>query len=100
MSDNPSTPFIPTPLAENVIEAAAELKDAAEARAREFTEAAGEKFQEWSGLAGKVLGDSKEKWKAAGDQAAAYVKENPGKAVLAGLGAGFVIGLLFRSNSK
>jgi ElaB/YqjD/DUF883 family membrane-anchored ribosome-binding protein len=43
-----------------------------------------------------VLGDSEDRWKELGDHAVAYVKENPGKAVLAGLGAGFLIGLLFR----
>jgi ElaB/YqjD/DUF883 family membrane-anchored ribosome-binding protein len=46
--------------------------------------------------AGRVLGDSRDRWKELGDHAVAYVKENPGKAVLAGLGAGFLIGLLFR----
>ncbi len=97
MSDHPSTPFTPTPLAENVIEAAAQLKEHAETRAREIGETAGEKFAELKDIVGHVLGDSKGKWKEAGDHAAAYVKENPGKAVLAGLGAGFVIGLLFRS---
>lgn len=96
MNDNPTTPVTPTPLADNVIEAANELKAAAEAKAREIGQAAGQKLNEIKDAAGKVLEDSQGKWKELGDTAVAYVKENPGKSVLAGLGAGFLIGLLFR----
>lgn len=81
---------------DNIIEAVNELKAAAGAKAREFGQAAGGKLHEFKDAAGRVLGDSKGAWKELGDHAAAYVKENPGKAVLAGLGAGFLIGLLFR----
>ena len=96
MNEFPSSPLTPTPLAGNVIEAANELKATAEAKAREFAQAAGGKLNELKDAAGRVLDDSSDQWKEAGDQAMAYVKENPGKAVLAGLGAGFLIGLLFR----
>ena len=96
MNEFPTSPVTPTPLAENVIEAATELKAAAEAKAREFGQAAGEKLNEFKDAAGRALEDSSGKWKELGDHATAYVKENPGKAVLAGLGAGFLIGLLFR----
>ncbi|MES2469581.1 MAG: hypothetical protein V4675_19920 [Verrucomicrobiota bacterium] len=96
MNEFPSSPVTPTPLADNVMEAANELKTAAEAKAREFGQAAGEKLNEFKDAAGRVLGDSQDRWKELGDHAVAYVKENPGKAVLAGLGAGFLIGLLFR----
>ena len=51
---------------------------------------------EFKDAAGKVLDESSVHWKELSDQALAYVKENPGKSVLAGLGAGFLIGLLFR----
>lgn len=101
MSDSPSTPPIPPfpalPLVENVLEAAALMKSRAASRIREFSETAREKAPEWKETAARLVGDSGEKWKEAADHAAAYVKENPGKAVLAGLGAGFFIGLLFRS---
>ncbi|MDB6136741.1 MAG: hypothetical protein JWM59_4984 [Verrucomicrobiales bacterium] len=96
MSDHPSTPFTPPPLAENVIDAATEFREHAEAKAREFGQAAGDLFSDWQKTARRVFDDSQGKWKEAGDHAATYVKQNPGKAVLAGLGAGFVIGLLFR----
>ena len=96
MNEFPSNPVTPTPLAENVVEAAHELKAAAEAKAREFGQAAGDKLNEFKDAAGRVLEDSSGKWKELGDHAVAYVKENPGKSVLAGLGAGFLIGLLFR----
>ena len=96
MNEFPSNPITPTPLAENVIEAASELKAAAEAKAREFGQAASGKLNEIKDAAGRVFDESSDKWKELGDHAVAYVKENPGKSVLAGLGAGFLIGLLFR----
>lgn len=97
MNEFPSSaPVPPLPAAENVIEAVNEFKAAAEAKAREFGQAAGEKLNEMKDAAGRVLQDSRGQWKEVADQAAAYVRENPGKAVLAGLGAGFLIGLLFR----
>ncbi len=96
MNEFPNSPVNPVPLADNVIEAANELKAAAEAKAREFGQAAGEKLNDFKDAAGRVLQDSQGKWKELGDHAVSYVKENPGKAVLAGLGAGFLIGLLFR----
>ena len=96
MNEFPTNPVTPTPLAANVMEAANELRAAAEAKAREFGEAAGVKLDEFKEAAGRVLDDSSVKWKELGDHAVAYVKENPGKSVLAGLGAGFLIGLLFR----
>lgn len=96
MNEFPTSPLHAAPLAENVIEAANHLKAAAEAKAREFGEAAGEKLNQFKDAAGRALEDSSGQWKELGDHAAAYVKENPGKAVLAGLGAGFLIGLLFR----
>ncbi len=96
MNDFPTPADPAPPAADNIIEAVHELKAAAEAKARELGQAAGEKIHEIRDAAGRVLGDSQDRWKELGDHAVAYVKENPGKAVLAGLGAGFLIGLLFR----
>lgn len=101
MSESPFNPPIPPfpeiPLVENVLEAAAHLKSRVESRIREFSESAREKAPEWKESAQRLFDGSQGQWKEAADQAANYVKENPGKAVLAGLGAGFFIGLLFRS---
>ena len=57
---------------------------------------AAEVVAELRAAAERALGNSKAQWKEVGDQAMAYAKEHPGKAVLAGLGVGFVIGLLYR----
>ena len=96
MNDFPSSSEPAPPATDNIIEAVQELKAAAEAKAREFGQAAGEKIHDIRDAAGRVIDDSKDRWQELGDHAVAYVKENPGKAVLAGLGAGFLIGLLFR----
>ena len=96
MNEFNSNPVTPTPLADNVVEAANELKAAAQAKAREFGQAAGGKLNEIKDAAGRAFQDSSGKWKELGDHAVSYVKENPGKSVLAGMGAGFLIGLLFR----
>ena len=100
MNEFPSSPVTPEPLAANVIEAATELKSAAESKARELGQAAGEAMNEIKDAAGRVLEESAGHWKELGDQAVTFVKENPGKAVLASLGAGFLIGLLFRENQN
>jgi ElaB/YqjD/DUF883 family membrane-anchored ribosome-binding protein len=96
MNDFSSTPDS-TPLVDaTVVDAVHEFKAAAEAKAREFGQNAGEKLADLKETASRLLEDSSGKWKELGDHAMAYVKENPGKSVLAGLGAGFLIGLLFR----
>ena len=98
MTDFSSASVPPVSSAEKVSEAVQDLQSAAGAAAREFGQAAGEKLHEFKDSAGRVVGESRDQWKEFSDQAMAYVKENPGKSVLAGLGAGFIIGLLFRDN--
>lgn len=85
-------PAAPHPAADVV----AELRAAAEVKARELAQVAEARLKDWRVVAERALGDSKIQWKEVSEQAMAYARENPGKAVLAGLGAGFVIGLLFR----
>ena len=87
MNEFPFSPITPAPLAGNVIEAAQDLKAAAEARARELGQAAGEKLDELKDAAARALQDTSGAWKELGDHAVTYVKANPGKSVLAGLGA-------------
>lgn len=95
MSDTPSTPLTPTPLADSVIEAVSGLKEAAETRAREFTSLPQEPFTGWKDLAARLLGDPEGKWKEAATQLSAYIRENPGKTILTGVSAGLALGLLF-----
>ena len=47
-------------------------------------------------LALHALEDAKAKWEVVSREADAYIRENPGKAVLAALGAGILIGLLIK----
>ena len=46
----------------------------------------------------KLLNDTTRRWREVSDNAAGFIKENPGKAALAALGIGFAIGLLFRQD--
>ena len=85
MNEFPTSSNAVPPLVDQVLENAHAWQAAAQAKAREMGQAASQAWQ-----------DSRGTWKEVGDTAAAYVKQNPGKAVLAGLGAGFLIGLLFR----
>jgi ElaB/YqjD/DUF883 family membrane-anchored ribosome-binding protein len=65
--------------------AAAEMRDAAAEAAREFRDRA-------SGIAGEW----KEKAQGVQREIQDYVREHPAKSLLAAVGVGFVIGLLFR----
>lgn len=64
---------------------AEQLRSQAEARAREFRDTA---QQTW--------GDARNKAKTWQTEGEAYVRDHPAQAVLAALGAGFVLGLLLR----
>jgi ElaB/YqjD/DUF883 family membrane-anchored ribosome-binding protein len=46
--------------------------------------------------ADRALRQLSERWHEVAANASSYVKEHPGKAVLAGLGVGFAIGMMFR----
>ena len=65
--------------------AAAEMRDAAAEAAREFRERA-------SGFAGEW----KEKAQSVQKEIEGYVREHPTKSILAAVGVGFVLGLIFR----
>ena len=65
--------------------AAAEMRDAAAEAAREFRERAGGMAEEWQ-----------EKARGVQKEVENYVRENPTKSILAAVGVGFVLGLIFR----
>ena len=65
--------------------AAAEMRDAAAEAAREFRERAGGVAGEWKDKARDVQKEIED-----------YVREHPAKSILAAVGVGFVIGLIFR----
>lgn len=65
--------------------AAAEMREAAAEATREFRERTGGIADEW-----------KEKAQNAQKEITNYVREHPTKSILAAVGVGFVIGLIFR----
>ena len=102
----------------HALQAAEELKAAAALKAQQLREAAGQsatRFRETAAETTRKLRESAEEraarardyathqWESARthakdwqDQGEMYVRENPAKAVLAALGIGFVLGLIFR----
>lgn len=102
----------------HALQAAEELKAAAALKAQQLREAAGQsaaRFRETAAETTKKLRETAEEravrareyanqqWQSARtyakdwqEQGEAYVRENPAKAVLAALGVGFVLGLIFR----
>jgi ElaB/YqjD/DUF883 family membrane-anchored ribosome-binding protein len=65
--------------------AASEMRDAATEAAREIKDRLGD-----------IAGDWKEKAKGIHKEVETYVRENPTKSVLAAVGVGFVLGVIFR----
>ena len=90
MSD---TAIFPEP-ADNILSATDELRAAAAAKAREIRDAL--KSDDVKAATDKVMRETAERWREVSDNAAVFIRENPGKAALAALGIGFAIGLLFR----
>ena len=80
----------------HAIHAAEDLRAAAEAKAKELRMAAEAKAQELRGKAEQVYGDYRTRARTLHEEGEHYVRENPTKAVLAALGVGFVLGLVFR----
>ena len=88
-----STAFSSGP-ADNILSATDELRAAAAAKAREIRDAF--KSDDVKAATDKVVRETTERWREVSDNAAAFIKESPGKAALAALGIGFALGLLFR----
>jgi ElaB/YqjD/DUF883 family membrane-anchored ribosome-binding protein len=64
--------------------------------AEELGSAVGATADEYRGRAEGVLDDALHRVRTFRDDSKEYVRENPTKAVLTALGAGFVLGLIFR----
>jgi ElaB/YqjD/DUF883 family membrane-anchored ribosome-binding protein len=79
---------------DNILDAAAELRAAASARAQQFRDAL--QSDDAKAAADRLARETMQRWREVSDNAAAFIKENPAKAALAALGIGFAIGLLFR----
>ncbi len=75
---------------------ARELRAAAEAKASEFRGKAEAKATELRGRAEEAYGEARAKAQSLRTDGEHYVRENPSQAVLAALGIGFVLGLIFR----
>jgi ElaB/YqjD/DUF883 family membrane-anchored ribosome-binding protein len=64
--------------------------------AEDLRSAAGAMADEYRGRAEGVLDDALHRVRSFQDDSKQYVRENPTKAVFTALGAGFVLGLIFR----
>lgn len=80
----------------HAVQAAEELKAAAEAKAREWSSVMDVKTAEMKEKAEVAYQDAKVRLNTFQQEAEAYVRENPLKAVLGAVGAGFLLGLLAR----
>ena len=87
------TTILPGP-ADNILSATDELRAAAASKAQQFRDVL--TSDDVKAAADKVFRETTERWREVSDNAAGFIKENPGKAALAALGIGFAIGLLFR----
>jgi ElaB/YqjD/DUF883 family membrane-anchored ribosome-binding protein len=83
-----------TPAADELSAAATELRLAAESKVKEFAGAL--KNEDLQSLADRAVKEATTRWEEVSEQVAAFIKESPGKAVLAALGIGFALGAMFR----
>lgn len=95
MMSNTATaiPGAETP-ADNILNAAEELRAAASAKAAEIRAAF--TSGDLKTVTDRVVRETSQRWREVSDNTAAFIRENPGKAALAALGVGFAIGVLFR----
>jgi ElaB/YqjD/DUF883 family membrane-anchored ribosome-binding protein len=73
-----------------------EIRKAAEKKADELKAAAETRAREFQGAAETAWSDARSKAKFWQSEGEAYIRENPTKAILMALGAGFVLGLFLR----
>jgi ElaB/YqjD/DUF883 family membrane-anchored ribosome-binding protein len=81
---------------DHVRQAAEELRSAAEAKARDFRSAAENKANELRDRAEHAYGEARERARTFQEDGEQYVRENPTRAVLTAVAAGFVLGLIIR----
>ena len=75
---------------------ASEIREKAEAKAHEFRETAEEKVHDFRERAEQKYGEARARSRTFQEDGEAYIRENPAKAVLTALAAGFVLGLIMR----
>ena len=75
---------------------ASELREKAEEKVHEFRETAEEKVHDFREKAEHTYGEARSRSRTFQDDGEAYIRENPTKAVLTALAAGFVLGLIMR----
>ncbi len=80
----------------HVKQAAEELRAAAEAKANEFRGRAESTAQDLRERAEHAYSDARERARTLQDDGEEYVRQNPARAVLTALAAGFVLGLVIR----
>jgi ElaB/YqjD/DUF883 family membrane-anchored ribosome-binding protein len=80
----------------HVKQAAEDLRAAAQAKAQELRGRAEEYYDQARHRAEDYYGEARQRARTLQDDGEAYVRENPMRAVVTALGAGFVLGLLFR----
>ena len=73
-----------------------EIRGKAEAKASEFRETAEEKVHDFREKAEQKYGEARARSRTFQDDGEAYIRENPTKAVITALAAGFVLGLILR----
>jgi ElaB/YqjD/DUF883 family membrane-anchored ribosome-binding protein len=79
-----------------VRQAADELRAAAEAKARDLRSAAEARADDLRHRAEDYYDEARNRARTLQDDGEAYVRENPMRAVVMSLGAGFILGLMFR----
>lgn len=80
----------------HAMHAAEDLRAAAEAKAKELRSVAEAKAQEYRGKAEHAYGEARVRARTLREDGEQYIRENPTRAILSALGAGFVLGLIFR----
>ena len=80
----------------HVVQAAGDLREAAEAKARELRSIAEAKAGEYKHKAEQAYDDARTRARSFREDGEAYVRDNPTRAVFTALGIGFVLGLIFR----
>jgi ElaB/YqjD/DUF883 family membrane-anchored ribosome-binding protein len=80
----------------HVKQAAEDLRSAAEVKAQELRDRAGDRAQELRAQAETAYGEVRERAQSLRQDGEQYVRENPTKAILTAVAAGFVLGLIIR----
>ncbi len=77
-------------------QAAEDLRAAAQAKVDELRGKAGEYYEQARGRAEDYYDQARDRARTFQEDGEAYVRDNPLRAVLVALGAGFILGLIFR----